>query len=122
MDAQRQQQWGRFFYQHRNVLLDDTTRQRLQQGADAQSQWILGQLYSAFAGVSGKELVNDPLMLVRASQLAQQQNGGLLSLSNGWLVARDEHGRNWYLLHAELSAYSYDISSARRTVDKLSAL
>jgi len=122
MDAQRQQQWGRFFYQHRNVLLDDATRQRLQQGADAQSQWILGQLYSAFAGVSGKELANDPLMLVRASQLAQQQNGGLLSLSKGWLVARDAQGRSWYLLHAELSASSYDISSARLTVDKLTAL
>ena len=122
MDAQRQQQWGRFFYQHRNVLLDDATRQRLQQGPDAQSQWILGQLYSAFAGVSGKELANDPLMLVRASQLAQQQNGGLLSLSDGWLVARDAQGRSWYLLHAELSASSYDITSARRTVDKLAAL
>ncbi len=122
MDAQRQQQWGRFFYQHRNVLLDDATRQRLQKGADAQSQWILGQLYSAFAGVSGKELANDPLMLVRASQLAQQQNGGLLSLSKGWLVARDAQGRSWYLLHAELSASSYDISSARLTVDKLTAL
>ncbi|CAI1805624.1 Predicted exporter [Serratia liquefaciens] len=122
MDAQRQQQWGRFFYQHRNVLLDDATRQRLQKGADAQSQWILGQLYSAFAGVSGKELANDPLMLVRASQLAQQQNGGLLSLSKGWLAARDVQGRSWYLLHAELSASSYDISSARLTVDKLTAL
>ncbi|MBP1131726.1 putative exporter [Serratia sp. PL17] len=122
MDAQRQQQWGRFFYQHRNVLLDDATRQRLQQGPDVQSQWILGQLYSAFAGVSGKELANDPLMLVRASQLAQQQNGGLLSLSDGWLVARDAQGRSWYLLHAELSASSYDITSARRTVDKLAAL
>lgn len=122
MDAQRQQQWGRFFYQHRNVLLDDATRQRLQKGADAQSQWILGQLYSAFAGVSGKELANDPLMLVRASQLAQQQNGGLLSLSKGWLAARDVQGRSWYLLHAELSASSYGISSARLTVDKLTAL
>lgn len=122
MDAQRQQQWGHFFYQHRNVLLDDATRQRLQKGADAQSQWILGQLYSAFAGVSGKELANDPLMLVRASQLAQQQNGGLLSLSKGWLAARDVQGRSWYLLHAELSASSYDISSARLTVDKLTAL
>ena len=28
------------------------------------------QLYSAFSGVSGKELQNDPLMLMRGSQLA----------------------------------------------------
>ncbi|HHB1425241.1 TPA: MMPL family transporter, partial [Serratia odorifera] len=122
MDAQRQQQWGQFFYQHRNVLLDNATRQRLLQGAEAQSQWILGQLYSAFAGVSGKELANDPLLLVRGAQLAQQQNGGTLGLRNGWLVARDRQGRDWYLLHAELSASSYDIGSARRTVDKLADL
>ncbi|MEE4483274.1 MMPL family transporter [Serratia ficaria] len=122
MDARRQQQWGAFFYRHRNVLLDDATRRRLAQGADAQSQWILGQLYSAFAGVSGKELANDPLMLVRGSQLAQQRNGGGLNLADGWLVARDAQGRSWYLLHAELSASSYDVNSARRTVDKLTTL
>ncbi|HEI8867240.1 TPA: MMPL family transporter [Serratia odorifera] len=122
MDAERQQQWGQFFYQHRHVLLDDATRQRLTQGAEAQSQWILGQLYSAFAGVSGKELTNDPLLLVRGAQLAQQQNGGALGLRNGWLVARDRQGRDWYLLHAELSASSYDIGSARRAVAKLTDL
>ncbi|VDZ52246.1 Predicted exporter [Serratia odorifera] len=75
-----------------------------------------------FAGVSGKELANDPLLLVRGAQLAQQQNGGTLGLRNGWLVARDRQGRDWYLLHAELSASSYDIGSARRTVDKLADL
>jgi predicted exporter len=54
--------------------------------------------------------------------LAQQQNGGSMSLKNGWLVARDAQGRSWYLLHAELSASSYDISSARKTVEKLTEL
>jgi len=45
MDAQRQQEWGTFFFRHRNALLDDATRQRLTAGAEQQSQWILGQLY-----------------------------------------------------------------------------
>ncbi|AGB81198.1 putative exporter [Serratia sp. FGI94] len=122
LDAGRQQQWGQFFYQHRNALLDDATRQRLRQGAEAQSQWILGQLYSAFAGVSGKELAHDPLLLVRGAQLAQQQNGGALRLQDGWLTAQDRQGRSWYLLHGELRASSYDMHSARQMVVTLNAL
>lgn len=70
MDADSQQAWGAFFWQHRNGLIDSDTRARLQNGGEAQAQWILSQLYSAFSGVSGKELQNDPLMLMRGSQLA----------------------------------------------------
>lgn len=70
MDAASQQAWGAFFWQHRNGLIDHDTRARLQNGGEAQAQWILSQLYSAFSGVSGKELQNDPLMLMRGSQLA----------------------------------------------------
>ena len=122
MDAQRQQEWGTFFFQHRNALLDDATRQRLTTGAEAQSQWILGQLYSAFAGVSGKELTHDPLLLVRASQMAQQQNSSGMTLDQGWLMARDKQGRSWYLVHAELKASSYDITTGRQTVASLNAV
>lgn len=122
MTAQRLQEWGAFFFQHRNVLLDDATRLRLSKGGDAQAQWILGQAYSAFAGVSGKELQHDPLLLVRGSQLAQQQNSGTLSLNKGWLVAKESHGREWYLIHGELRASSYDMASARSTVESLAAL
>ncbi|CNK51355.1 MMPL family transporter [Yersinia aldovae] len=122
MTAKRLQEWGAFFFQHRNVLLDDATRLRLSQGGDAQAQWILGQAYSAFAGVSGKELQYDPLLLVRGSQLAQQQNSGTLSLNKGWLVAKDSHGRQWYLIHGELRASSYDMASARNTVAVLAEL
>ena len=122
MDAQRQQEWGTFFFQHRNALLDEATRQRLTTGAEAQSQWILGQLYSAFAGVSGKELTHDPLLLVRASQMAQQQNSSGMTLDQGWLMARDKQGRSWYLVHAELKASSYDITTGRQTVASLNAV
>src|SRR5471030_679421 len=119
MSPERQQEWGAFFFSHRNALMDDATRQRLTSGATAQSQWILGQVYSAFAGVSGKELANDPLLLVRASQMAQQQNSAGMTLDNGWLVARDPQGRRWYLLHGELKASSYDITSGRQVVAAL---
>ncbi|MDU8422044.1 MMPL family transporter, partial [Pseudomonas syringae] len=87
------------------------TRQRLTAGAESQSQWILGQIYSAFSGVSGKELANDPLLLVRASQMAQQQSSGGMTLDQGWLMVRDKKGRSWYMVHGELKASSYDITS-----------
>lgn len=121
MDEARQQEWGAFFFRHRNALLDDATRQRLNAGAEQQSQWIMGQVYSAFAGVSGKELANDPLLLVRASQMAQQQSSGGMSLDQGWLMTRDPQGRSWYLLHGELNTSSYDITSAKHTVAELNA-
>ncbi len=67
---------GSVFWQHRNGLIDPDTRARLQNGGEAQAQWILSpQLYSALPGVSGKELQNDPLMLMRGSQLAMAKNG-----------------------------------------------
>ncbi|MDR8290631.1 hypothetical protein FPK70_28630, partial [Acinetobacter baumannii] len=56
MDAASQQAWGTVFWQQRNALIDPATRARLQEGGEAQAQWILSQLYSAFSGVSGKEL------------------------------------------------------------------
>jgi len=70
MDAQSQQQWATFFFTPRNGLIDAATRARLQNGGEAQAQWVLSQLYSAFSGVSGKELQNDPFMLMRGSSTA----------------------------------------------------
>ena len=44
MDAAGQKAWGEFFWQHRNGLIDPATRARLQNGGEAQAQWILSQL------------------------------------------------------------------------------
>lgn len=122
MDATSQQAWGNFFFQHRNALIDSHTRSRLQQGGEAQAQWILSQLYSAFSGVSGKELNNDPLMLMRGSQLALTQNGQKLRLMDGWLVAQDSAGNNWYLLHGELNGASFDMQQTHQRVSQLATL
>lgn len=122
MDAANQQAWGAFFYQHRNGLIDQATRARLQNGGEAQAQWILSQLYSAFSGVNGKELQNDPLMLMRGSQLALAQNGRRLRLMDGWLVTQDEQGNYWYLLHGELAGSSFDMQQTHQVVTTLSAL
>ena len=122
MDAKGQQEWGKFYFEHRNGLVDNQTRSRLQNGGEAQAQWVLSQLYSAFSGVSGKELKNDPLMLVRGSQLALQQTASQMRLQNGWLVARDKQGRYWYLLHGELNGSSFDMQQGRAAVERLHAL
>lgn len=119
MDAAGQQAWGEFFWQHRNGLIDPATRARLQNSGEAQAQWILSQLYSAFSGVSGKELQNDPLMLMRGSQLSLSQNGQKLRLMDGWLVTRDEAGNYWYLLHGELAGSSFDMQQTHRLVTTL---
>lgn len=122
MDADGQKAWGEFFWQHRNGLIDAATRARLQNGGEAQAQWILSQLYSAFSGVSGKELQNDPLMLMRGSQLALAQNSQKLRLMDGWLVTQDETGNYWYLLHGELSGSSFDMQQTHQLVTTLNAL
>ncbi|VUS64877.1 MMPL family transporter [Klebsiella huaxiensis] len=122
MDADSQQAWGAFFWQHRNGLIDSDTRARLQNSGEAQAQWILSQLYSAFSGVSGKELQNDPLMLMRGSQLAMAKNGQRLRLMDGWLVAQDEQGNYWYLLHGELAGSSFDMQQTHHLVTTLNTL
>ncbi|WP_159340199.1 MULTISPECIES: MMPL family transporter [Leclercia] len=119
MDAAGQKAWGDFFWQHRNGLIDPATRARLQNGGEAQAQWILSQLYSAFSGVSGKELQNDPLMLMRGSQLSLAQNSQKLRLMDGWLVTKDEAGNYWYLLHGELAGSSFDMQQTHRLVTTL---
>ncbi|MEQ4530055.1 MAG: MMPL family transporter [Mixta sp.] len=122
MDTASQQAWGTFFWQHRNGLIDSATRARLQNGGEAQAQWALSQLYSAFAGVSGKELQNDPFMLMRGSQLALAQHSQRLRLIDGWLVAQDEEGNYWYFLHGELANNAFDMQQTRQLVTELASL
>ena len=122
MDTRSQQAWGKFYFDYRNGLVDNQTRSRLQNGGEAQAQWGLSQLYSAFSGVSGKEITHDPLMLVRGSQLALQQTASQMRLQNGWLVARDKQGRYWYLLHGELKGSSFDMQQGRAAVEQLRTL
>ena len=122
LDAAGQRAWGDFFWQHRNGLIDPATRARLQNGGEAQARWILSQLYSAFSGVSGRELQNDPLMLTRGAQLALAKNSQKMQLMDGWLVTKDEAGNYWYLLHGELAGSSFDMQQTHRLVTTLNAL
>jgi len=122
LDGQQQQQWGRFAWQHRNGLIDEVTRDRLQNGGEAQADWLLAQLFSAFSGVSSKELQGDPMMLVRGSQLALAQNAGRMTLHDGWLTVKDAQGQQWYFLHGELANNAFSMQQSHALVTRLSAL
>ncbi|WP_213992857.1 MMPL family transporter [Sodalis sp. dw_96] len=122
VDEAQLRSWGRFAFEHRNGLVDGATRSRLALGGTAQADWVLAQLYSAFAGVSGRELHGDPLLLVRGAQLAMQGSAGGLGLSQGWLTVRDAQGRQWYFLHGELSGNSFDMAQGRQLVAGLHRL
>lgn len=121
VDEEQQKAWGKFYYQHRNALLDDATRARLQQG-DEQADWIVSQLFSTFSGISGLELTNDPMLLVRGSQLALQQMGSKFSLHNGWLTVIDKDGRRWYMLHGELNSSASELKQAQKIAGTLAQL
>lgn len=120
LDETRQAEWGRFAWSHRNGLIDDATRDRLR--SQTQADWILAQLFSAFAGVSSKELQGDPLMLTRGSQLALQQNADRMVLRDGWLTVEGSQGRRWYFLHGELATNAFSIKQSHALVMRLKAL
>lgn len=119
MSLEKQDSFGRFFFAHRQALLDNVTQGRLESGT--QADWILGQIYSPFSGISTLELKNDPLLLIRGIQLGRQINSPL-QLNQNWLSSKDSEGRTWYLVRAELQASSYNIKTAAQTVQKLNAL
>ena len=87
--------------------LDEASRARLAAGAEGWSQWVLGQIYSPFGGVSRAEWQSDPLLLTRAGVLAEVS--GPMQLKAGWLVSRDKGGRDWYMVRAELDLSAFDI-------------
>ena len=115
------QRWGAYAFQHRNGLIDPLTRARLADGGNAQADWILAQLFSAFAGVGSKEIQHDPLLLVRGGQLALQQNANKMLLHNGWLTVNDQQ-RRWYFLHGELASNAFSIKESHQLVNALNQL
>ncbi len=122
LNDDQMQRWGVYAFQHRNGLIDAATRARLQNGGGAQADWILAQLFSAFAGVGSKEIGNDPLLLVRGAQLALQQNANKMLLHNGWLTVNDAQQRRWYFLHGELASNAFSIKESHQLVTALNQL
>ena len=119
-DEQFQQNWGKFAYQYRYQLLDETTANRIEM--HNQFAWIESQIYSPFSGVSATELNNDPLLLTRSSQLNQLNSAGKLAIKNKWLSVQDSLGNDWYMIYADLKDSSFNISQSHQIVKQLDAL
>lgn len=99
--------WQAYLHDLAWQRLDEASRARLAAGAEGWSQWVLGQIYSPFGGVSRAEWQSDPLLLTRAGVLAEAS--GPMQLKEGWLVSRDKAGLDWYMVRAELDLSAFDI-------------
>ncbi|MGL5815712.1 MAG: MMPL family transporter [Aeromonas sp.] len=100
--------WQGFIYDYAWQRLDEGSRARLAAGPRAWSQWVLGQIYSPFGGVSRAEWQADPLLLTRAG--VQGQMTSTMRLEHDWLMSQDETGRQWFLLRAELDLSAFDLA------------
>ena len=109
--------WQRYLHELAWQRLDQASRARLAGGAEGWSQWVLGQIYSPFGGVSRAEWQSDPLLLTRAGVLAEAR--GPMQLKEGWLVSRDKAGRDWYMVRAELDLSAFDIQRNQALLSEL---
>ncbi|MDH0346032.1 MMPL family transporter [Aeromonas dhakensis] len=109
--------WQRYLHALAWQRLDPASRARLAGGAEGWSQWVLGQIYSPFGGVSRAEWQSDPLLLTRAGVLAEAR--GPMQLKEGWLVSRDKAGRDWYMVRAELDLSAFDIQRNQALLSEL---
>lgn len=112
LDLNEQTRWSEYFHNYAPALLDDQTLQRMEKGSEHYARWVLSQFYSPFAGVSLRELQQDPLLLMRSLQGAST-TGQKFELQQNWPLVRDESGNAWYLLQAELNISSYSIQQAQ---------
>lgn len=111
--------WGKYYFTNRSNLLDDASKARLSGNGEQQATWMLGQIYSAFSGVSSQELVNDPLLLVRSNQIELQKLTKKMMLKNGWLYVQDDKGVTWYIIRAEIKGSSYNIHTSHQLVSAI---
>lgn len=109
--------WQGFIHDYAWQRLDEGSRARLAAGTEAWSQWVLGQIYSPFGGVSRAEWQADPLLLTRAG--VQGQMTSTLRLDHDWLMSQDETGRQWFLLRAELDLSAFDLARNSELLNRL---
>lgn len=111
--------WQAYMRQMAGQHLSAPARERLNGGADAWSQWVLGQIYSPFGGVSRAEWQADPLLLTRAAVLTQKSPMQLDE--QGWLTRRDDDGRVWFMVRAELNLSAFDMARNQQLLAQLAA-
>ena len=105
--------WLPFIQRHMPALLDTQTLERLESGAERYARWVMAQLYSPVAGVSGSELRQDPLLLMRSLQSGSLASSSRFELHAGWPTVKDDNDRRWYIIQAELDSSAYAIRETR---------
>lgn len=109
--------WQAYLQQMAWQHLTPAARARLEGGSSAWSQWVLGQIYSPFGGVSQAEWRADPLLLTRAAVL--EQKSPMQLDEHGWLSTQGADGRRWYLVRAELNLSAFDMARNRQLLAEL---
>ena len=110
--------WQGFLYDHAWQRLGRGSRARLAAGPEAWSQWVLGQIYSPFGGVSRPVAGRPP-----AAGPGRGAGPGCqpLRLDHGWLLSEDGAGRQWFLLRAELDLSAFDLARNTELLSRLDA-
>ncbi len=84
-------------------MLDDKTQQDItQNGAKVQQRRLLTQLYSPVGAVSNEEWTSDPFLLMRSLLSSPAAQG--MNLTDGWVTAKDDARRDWYVLVGQVPA------------------
>ncbi|WP_279497950.1 MMPL family transporter [Aeromonas veronii] len=109
--------WQSYMRQMAWQHLTPSARARLASGPQGWSQWVLGQIYSPFGGVSRAEWQADPLLLTRAAVL--EQKSPMQLDEKGWLSSTGPDGRRWYMVRAELNLSAFDMARNRQLLTEL---
>ncbi|WP_414017205.1 MMPL family transporter [Aeromonas jandaei] len=109
--------WQSYMRQMAWQHLTPSARARLASGPEGWSQWVLGQIYSPFGGVSRAEWHADPLLLTRAAVL--EQKSPMQLDEKGWLSSTGPDGRRWYMVRAELNLSAFDMARNRQLLTEL---
>lgn len=115
-----EKEWWRFYSQFSSHLLTPQLRKMLIAGdGKTWQQNVLAQVYSPFAAVSAEELRVDPMLLTRNFLMNLKQQHNQLSPENGWLVAKDESGKNYVFVAATISINPYSLVGAKSLVTRI---
>lgn len=110
ISPQQQQQWAKYYFEHRFQLLTPEQRQQLSEQPQRQVQQVVQSIYNPFSGVTGQELKNDPFLLFR-DYLAQVSNqNSAFKLEQGFLTTEYQDQR-YILLTATLNQSPYSLTA-----------
>lgn len=112
-----QQQWAKYYFEHRFQFLTEQQRERLSQQPQQQVQQVLQVLYNPFAGVTGSELQNDPFLLFRDYLNQLSSLSGQFKVKHNYLSLEKE-GHLYVLISAELQDSPYSVA-AQRSVSEI---